>query len=125
MKEYAAEKKRARSGKGDGRQDVLDKIAEMPPDDRALAEKLHALVTSVAPELAPRTWYGMPAYAKDGDVLCFFQNASKFKARYATLGFSDKAGLDEGAMWPTSYALTKWTATVEKEIRALITKAVG
>lgn len=124
MKERAAELK-AEAGRADGEAAVLAKIGDMPKDDRALAERLHAIIRETAPSLSPRTWYGMPAYAKDGKVLCFFQAASKFKARYATLGFSDEARLDDGAMWPTSFALTKLTATEEARIRALIGKAVG
>jgi uncharacterized protein YdhG (YjbR/CyaY superfamily) len=104
---------------------VLAKIAEMPETDRALAERLHALIKATAPALAPRTWYGMPAYAKDGNVVCFFQSAHKFKSRYATLGFSDKANLDEGAMWPTAFALNELTAAEEKSIGALLQKAVS
>jgi uncharacterized protein YdhG (YjbR/CyaY superfamily) len=122
MKDYLREK---RKGAGNGAADVLEKIAEMPAADRAIAERIHALVTTNLPALAPRTWYGMPAYAKDGNVVCFFQNASKFKARYSTLGFSDKAQLDDGAMWPTSYALTKLTAAEEAKILALLKKAAG
>lgn len=127
MKERAAEVRaeRARKSKADGEKEVLAKIADMPTPDRELAERVHEIVRSAAPDLVPRTWYGMPAYAKDGDVLCFFQNASKFKARYATLGFSDKANLDKGSIWPTSYALTQLTATAEREIRALVKRAVG
>ena len=124
MRERAKELKAAKS-KADGEKDVLEKIAEMPDSDRVMAEKLHALVKSVAPELAPRTWYGMPAYAKDDKVICFFQSAAKFKSRYATLGFSDRANLDDGAMWPNAYALTKLTAADEKKIRALVKKAVS
>jgi uncharacterized protein YdhG (YjbR/CyaY superfamily) len=104
---------------------VLAKIAEMPEPDRAMAERLHAIVTASALALSPRTWYGMPAYAKDGNVVCFFQGAQKFKTRYATFGFSDKANLDEGAMWPTSFALKKLTAAEEARIRALVRKAVA
>ena len=114
-----------RGGKADGESDVLAKIAEMPEPDRAMAERLHALITASAPALAPRTWYGMPAYAKDGNVVCFFQSAQKFKARYATLGFSDKANLDEGTMWPTSFALTDLTAAEEARIAALVKQAVS
>jgi hypothetical protein len=128
MKERARELKAAATGKAsreDGERDVLAKIAEMPDADRAMAERLHAIVTRVAPDLVPRTWYGMPAYSKDGDVLCFFQAASKFKARYAMLGFSDKANLDDGAMWPTNYALTKLSAAEETTIAALVKQAVG
>jgi uncharacterized protein YdhG (YjbR/CyaY superfamily) len=107
-----------------GEKEVLAKIAEMPKADRVIAERLHALIKKNAPDLAPKTWYGMPAYARDGKVVCFFQNASKFKARYATLGFSDNANLDAGAMWPTSFALTKLTEAEEKKIAALVKKAV-
>ena len=103
-----------RGGKADGESDVLAKIAEMPEPDRAMAERLHAIVKASAPALTPRTWYGMPAYAKDGKVVCFFQSAQKFKTRYATFGFSDKANLDQGAMWPTSFALKGLTAAEEK-----------
>ena len=128
MKERARELKAARRGAGgraDGESDVLAKIAEMPEADRAMAERLHALIKASAPALSPRTWYGMPAYAKDGDVICFFQPAQKFKSRYATLGFSDKANLDEGAMWPTSFALKKLTAATETKIGVLVKKAVS
>jgi uncharacterized protein YdhG (YjbR/CyaY superfamily) len=124
MRERARELK-ASAGKADGESDVLAKIAEMPEPDRVMAERLHAVVKASAPDLSPRTWYGMPAYAKDGKVVCFFQSAEKFKARYATFGFSDKANLDEGAMWPTSFALKKLTAAAEKEIGALVKKAVS
>ncbi|HZT15655.1 MAG TPA: hypothetical protein VFA19_06865 [Gaiellaceae bacterium] len=109
----------------EGADAVRAKIAEMPADERALAERVYDIVTKTAPELQPRTWYGMPAWAKDGKVVCFFQNAAKFKSRYATLGFSDKAKLDDGAMWPISYALTKLTPAVEKQIRALVKQAVS
>jgi len=128
MKERARELKAARrgaGGKADGESDVLAKIAEMPEPDRAMAKRLHAIVKANAPALAPRTWYGMPAYAKDGSVVCFFQSAQKFKTRYATLGFSDKANLDEGAMWPTSFALKKLTAATETKIGVLVKKAVS
>jgi uncharacterized protein YdhG (YjbR/CyaY superfamily) len=108
-----------------GEKEVLAKIAEMPKADRVLAERVHAIVKAAAPDLAARTWYGMPAYAKHGKVVCFFQSAHKFKARYATIGFSDKAKLDEGTMWPTSFALTKLTAADEKRIAALVKKAVS
>jgi uncharacterized protein YdhG (YjbR/CyaY superfamily) len=125
MKERAQETRKARSGKADGESDVLAKIAEMSEADRAIAERIHALVKATAPDLAPRTWYGMPAYAKAGKVLCFFQPADKFKERYATFGFSAEANLDDGAMWPTSFALKKLTAAEEKRIGALVKKAVG
>jgi uncharacterized protein YdhG (YjbR/CyaY superfamily) len=128
MKERAQELKaqaRANKKKAEGESDLLAKIAEMPEADRVMAERLHAIVTASAPDLAPRTWYGMPAYAKDGDVVCFFQSAQKFKSRYATLGFSDKANLDKGVMWPTSFALKGLTAAEEKKIGALVKKAVS
>jgi uncharacterized protein YdhG (YjbR/CyaY superfamily) len=124
MRERAKELK-APAGKADGESDILAKIAEMPKSDRVMAERIHAIVKASAPELAPRTWYGMPAYAKDGKVVCFFQSAEKFKARYATFGFNDKANLDEGAMWPTSFALKKLTAAEEKRIGALVKKALS
>jgi uncharacterized protein YdhG (YjbR/CyaY superfamily) len=124
MRERAKELKTAQS-KADAESDVLAKIAEMPEPDRVMAERLHALIKASAPDLSPRTWYGMPAYAKDGKVVCFFQSAQKFKTRYATLGFSDKADLDEGAMWPTSFALTKLTAAEEARIVDLVKKAVS
>jgi hypothetical protein len=130
MKDHANELKAARrrsgrAAKTDGEADVLAKIAEMSEPDRAMAARLHALITASAPELTPRTWYGMPAYAKDGDVVCFFQSAQKFKSRYATLGFNDRANLDDGSMWPTSYALTDLTAVEEEKISALVKKAAG
>jgi uncharacterized protein YdhG (YjbR/CyaY superfamily) len=130
MRERAQELKAAarrgpRAGKADGERDVLAKIAEMPKSDRAMAERLHAIVKASAPDLSPRTWYGMPAYAKDGKVVCFFQSAQKFKTRYATLGFSDKANLDKGAMWPTAFALKELTAADEAKIRALVKNAVS
>lgn len=130
MREHARELKAAarrgpRAAKADGESDVLAKIAEMPEQDRVMAERLHALVKASAPGLSPRTWYGMPAYAKDGNVVCFFQSGQKFKSRYATLGFSDKANLDEGLMWPTSFALKDLTAAEEKRIGALVKKAVS
>src|SRR4051794_13979598 len=124
MRERARETKRA-AAKADGESDVLAKIAEMAEPDRTMAERLHAVVKESAPELAPRTWYGMPAYAKDGQVVCFFQDAKKFKSRYATFGFSDKANLDDGAMWPAAYALTELTADVEARIAALVKQAVS
>jgi hypothetical protein len=114
-----------RADKADGESEVLVKIAEMPKPDRVLGERLHALIKASAPVLSPRTWYGMPAYARDGKVVCFFQSAQKFKTRYATLGFSDAAGLDEGAMWPTAYALKELTAADEARIAALVKKAVS
>jgi uncharacterized protein YdhG (YjbR/CyaY superfamily) len=124
--ELKAEGRRGRrASKVDGESDVLAKIAEMPEPDRAMAERLHAIVQASAPVLSPRTWYGMPAYAKDGKVVCFFQSAQKFKSRYATLGFSDQANLDEGAMWPTSYALKELTAAEDAKIRTLVEKAVS
>jgi uncharacterized protein YdhG (YjbR/CyaY superfamily) len=127
--ERAAMRERARelkgSGKADGERDVLAKIAEMPDADRAMAERLHALIKASAPDLSPKTWYGMPAYAKDGKVVCFFQSAHKFKSRYATLGFSDTANLDDGDMWPTTFALKQLTAAEEAKIRALVQEAVS
>ncbi len=123
MKERARELKRA--GKAEGESDVLAKIAEMQGSDRAMAKRLHAVIKAVAPDLSPRTWYGMPAYARDGKVVCFFQAAGKFKARYATFGFTDEANLDEGAMWPTAYALKELTAVEEERIAALVKKAVS
>jgi len=123
--ERAAMKERAQESKVDGEGDVLAKIAEMPEPDRAMAERLHAIVKAITPALSPRTWYGMPAYAKDGNVVCFFQSANKFKARYATFGFSDKANLDEGTVWPVAYALKKLTAADEARIGALVKKAVS
>jgi uncharacterized protein YdhG (YjbR/CyaY superfamily) len=126
MRDRAQELKAApRRGKADGEGDVLAKIAEMTGQDRALAERVHTIVKATAPGLSPRTWYGMPAYAKDGNVVCFFQSAQKFKSRYAMLGFSDKANLDEGTMWPTYYALTEPTPDVEARITALIKTAVA
>ena len=125
-KELKADARRgAKKGKADGESDLLVKIAEMPKPDRAMAKRLHAIVKASAPDLSPRTWYGMPAYAKDGKVVCFFQSGEKFKSRYATFGFSDKANLDEGAMWPTSFALKELTAVEEKRIGALVKKAVS
>src|SRR2546425_8844186 len=124
--ELKAEARRGpRAGKADGESDVLAKIAEMPEPDRAMAERLHAIIKASAPALSPKTWYGMPAYAKDGKVVCFFQSAQKFKTRYATFGFSDKAYLDKGAMWPTAFALTELTAADEARIGALVKKAVS
>ena len=129
MKERAAEL-RAEGKKGakkaDGLQAILDRIAQMAPEDREIAERVHVAVTTTAPELSPKTWYGMPAYANDdGKIVCFFKSADKFKERYATLGFNETANLDAGAMWPTSFALKKLTATEEKKIRALVKKAVS
>jgi uncharacterized protein YdhG (YjbR/CyaY superfamily) len=128
MQERAKELKaeaRASKGRADGERDLLAKIKEMPKPDRVMAERIHAIVTATAPDLAPRTWYGMPAYAKDGKLICFFQPASKFKARYATFGFENDAKLDDGSMWPTSYALTKLTAADEARIGELVKKAVS
>ena len=128
MKERAQELKaeaRASKNKVDGERAVLAKIAQMPEPERALATRLHAIIKASAPDLSPKTWYGMPAYAKDGKVVCHFQSAQKFKSRYATFGFSDEANLDEGAMWPTSFALKELTAAEEARIRALVKKAVS
>jgi uncharacterized protein YdhG (YjbR/CyaY superfamily) len=128
MKERAQELKteaRASKNRAEGESDVLAKIAEMPESDRAMAKRLHAIVTASAPALSPKTWYGMPAYAKDGKVVCFFQSADKFKSRYATFGFSDEANLDKGAMWPTSFALKELTAADEAKIGELVKKAVS
>jgi hypothetical protein len=124
IKELKAEE-RWKKDKEAGERDVLAKIAEMPKADRDMAERLHALIKEAAPDLMSRTWYGMPAYAKEGKVLCFFQSADKFKARYATLGFNDNANLDKGAMWPTSWALKDLTAADEKKIATLVKKAVS
>jgi uncharacterized protein YdhG (YjbR/CyaY superfamily) len=128
MKERAREVRTARrrgSSAVDGETDLLEKIAEMTEQDRVMAERIHAIVKAAVPDIAPRTWYGMPAYAKDGDVVCFFQPAQKFKSRYATLGFSDKANLDEGTFWPNAYALTELTPANERTITALVKKAVS
>ena len=128
MKERVQELKAAARGSADKASEesaVLAKIAQMPQPDRAMAERIHAIIKATAPALSPKTWYGMPAYAKDGNVVCFFQGASKFKARYATLGFSDKAHLDDSAMWPTSFALKALTAVEEARIVALVNKAVS
>ncbi|HYJ59905.1 MAG TPA: DUF1801 domain-containing protein [Actinomycetota bacterium] len=122
MKERAAELK-AEAAKADGEKILLAKIAEMKGTDKAMAKRLHEVISAAAPNLAPKTWYGMPAYAKDGKILCFFQPADKFDARYATFGFSDEAIIDQGAMWPTSWALTELTAAEEKKIVALVKKA--
>jgi uncharacterized protein YdhG (YjbR/CyaY superfamily) len=128
MRERAKELKaeqRANRDRAAGEKDLLAKVAEMPEPDRSMAERIHAVVTAAAPELAPRTWYGMPAYARDGKVVCFFTAASKFKERYATFGFQAEANLDEGTMWPTSFALKELTADDEKKIAALVKKAVS
>ena len=128
MKERAKELKaeaRANKDRAAGESDLLAKIAEMPEPDRAMAERIHAIITASAPALSPKTWYGMPAYAKDGKVVCFFQSAQKFNARYATFGFNDVANLDEGAMWPTSFALKELTAVEEAKISAFVKKAVS
>ena len=124
MKERVKETKAA-ADKADAESDVLAKIAEMSEPDRAMAKRLHALIKASAPAISPRTWYGMPAYAKDGDVICFFQPAQKFKTRYSTFGFSDKAQLDDGTMWPVAFALTKLTPADEARIGALVKKAVS
>jgi uncharacterized protein YdhG (YjbR/CyaY superfamily) len=123
MRERAKELK-AEAAKADGEKALLAKVAEMKGTDKALATRLHAIITAAAPSLSPKTWYGMPAYAKDGKILCFFQSAAKFDARYATFGFSDEATIDQGAMWPTSWALKELTAAEEKKIVALVKKAV-
>jgi uncharacterized protein YdhG (YjbR/CyaY superfamily) len=126
VQELKAEARRgSRSGKADGESDLLAKIAEMREPDRAMAQRLHAIIKATAPALSPKTWYGMPAYAKDGKVVCFFQSAQKFSSRYATFGFSDVANLDEGAMWPTSFALKELTGTEEARIGALVKRAVS
>ena len=129
MKERAKELKaeaRANKKKEEGEKDLLEKVAEMPEPDRGMAKRIHELVTESAPDLWPKTWYGMPAYAnEDGKVVCFFQSAAKFSARYATFGFNDTANLDEGVMWPTSFALKELTADAEKKIVALVKKAVS
>lgn len=128
MKERAKELKaeaRASKNKAQGEGDVLAKIAEMPEPDRSMAARLHEIITVNAPALAPKTWYGMPAYARDGKIVCFFQGAEKFQTRYATLGFNDTARLDDGAMWPTAFALTALTPAVEKKIIALVKQAVS
>jgi len=128
MKERAKELKaeaRANQKKEEGEKDLLEKVAEMPEPDRGMAKRIHELVTENAPDLWPKTWYGMPAYARDGKVVCFFQSAAKFNARYATFGFNDTANIDEGAMWPTAFALKELTADAEKKIVALVKKAVS
>lgn len=125
MKERARELKAARAGKADGENEVLAKIAAMPEPDRAMCARLHAIIKASAPALAPRLWYGMPAYAKDGKVVCFFQSAQKFNTRYSSFGFNDAANLDEGAMWPVAFALKELTAAEEAWIGALVKKAVS
>ncbi len=130
MKDHAQELKAARrrgprADKGDGERDVLAKIAEMPEHDRAIAERLHAIIKASAPDLVPRTWYGMPAYSRDGNVICYFQSAQKFKTRYATFGFSDRANLDDGPMWPAVFALMELTADGETRIAELVKRAVS
>jgi uncharacterized protein YdhG (YjbR/CyaY superfamily) len=125
MKEHAQELKAARSGKADGESDVLAAIAKMPPSDRTMAKRFHAIIKGSAPALSPKTWYGMPAYAKDGKVVCFFRGAHKFKERYAMFGFNDTANLDNGAMWPVAFALKELTAADEAKIAALVKKAVS
>ena len=126
MKDLVRERKRAaHATRADAENDVLAKIAEMAEPDRVMAERLHAIIKASAPALSPRLWYGMPAYAKDGKVLCFFQSGQKFKTRYSTIGFSDQASLDEGDIWPTGFALKKMTAAAEAKIGALLKKALG
>ena len=125
MRETLNERRRARSGKADGESDVLAKIAEMPKPDRVMAERIHAIVKAKAPTLTPKTWYGMPAYAKDGKVICFFQSGAKFKSRYATFGFQQDANLDDGDFWPTSFAVNRLTAAVEDKIGKLVKKAAS
>ena len=126
IQEMKADARRGvRAEKADGESDVLAKIAALPQPDRALGERLHAIIKANAPGLTPRTWYGMPAYARDGNVVCFFQSSQKFKTRYATLGFSDKANLDDGAMWPTGFALKELTGAAEERIVALVKRAVS
>jgi hypothetical protein len=125
VRELKAEARRGGKKKADGEGDVLAKIAAMKEPDRAMAKRLHAIIKDTAPGLSPRTWYGMPAYARDGKVVCFFQSAQKFKTRYATLGFSDQASLDKGAMWPTAFALRELNAAEEAKIAALVKKAVS
>jgi uncharacterized protein YdhG (YjbR/CyaY superfamily) len=125
MKDRARELKTARSGRADGESDVLAAIAKMPQSDRAMAKRLHTIVKDSAPDLSPKTWYGMPAYARDGKVVCFFRGAHKFKERYAMFGFNDAANLDKGAMWPVAYALKELTAADEAKIAALVKKAAS
>jgi uncharacterized protein YdhG (YjbR/CyaY superfamily) len=125
MRETLNERRRARSGEAEGESDVLAKIAEMPEPDRVMAARLHAIIKASAPTLSPRTWYGMPAYARDGKVVCFFQSGQKFKSRYATFGFQQAANLDEGDIWPTSFALKRLTAAVEERIGKLVQRAAS
>jgi len=125
MRETLNERQRARSGKVDGESDVLAKIAEMAKPDRVMAERIHAIVKAKAPTLSPKTWYGMPAYAKDGKVICFFQSGAKFKSRYATFGFQQDANLDDGDFWPTSFAVNRLTPAIEGKIGKLVKKAAG
>jgi len=125
MKETLKERRRALSGEADGESDVLAKIAEMPEPDRGIAGRLHAIIKASAPTLSPRTWYGMPAYAREGKVVCFFQSGQKFKSRYATLGFQDAAKLDDGDIWPTSFALKSLTGAVEEQIGKLVARAAS
>jgi uncharacterized protein YdhG (YjbR/CyaY superfamily) len=125
MKETLKERRRALSGEVDGESDVLAKIAEMSEPDRSMAKRLHAVIKASAPTLSPKTWYGMPAYAKDDKVVCFFQSGQKFKSRYATFGFQQAANLDDGDIWPTSFALTKLTAAVEEKIAKLVKRAAS
>ena len=125
MRETLNERRRAQSGKVDGESDVLAKIAEMAKPDRVMAERIHAIVKAKAPTLSPKTWYGMPAYAKDGKVICFFQSGAKFKSRYATFGFQPDANLDDGDFWPTSFALVRLTPAIEEKIGRLVKKAAG
>jgi uncharacterized protein YdhG (YjbR/CyaY superfamily) len=125
MRETIKERRRALSGEADGETDVLAKIAEMPEPDRGMAKRIHTLIKASAPTLAARTWYGMPAYAKDGQIVCFFQSGQKYKTRYATLGFQQAANLDDGDIWPTSFALKRLTAAVEEEIGKLVRRAAS
>ena len=125
MKETLEERRRALAGEADGESDVLAKIAEMPEPDRGMAKRLHTVIRASAPNLAPKTWYGMPAYAKDGKIVCFFQSGQKFKSRYATLGFQQAANLDDGDLWPTSFALQRLTAVVEDKIGKLVKRAAS
>jgi uncharacterized protein YdhG (YjbR/CyaY superfamily) len=125
MRETVEERRRARSGEADGESDVLAKIAEMAEPDRVIATRLHAIIKASAPNLSPRTWYGMPGYAKDGKIVCFFQSGQKYKTRYSTVGFQDAARLDDGDLWPTSFALKKLTPDVEKKIAALVKRAAS